>query len=106
VAAHAWGRLHPTLERRGAWAEHAGQLPIVEGTIIHVAVDHLPGDRAPKPLWLWFGHPDAATVELTVLWRTYLRRFDIEHTFRFSSRHWVSPAPGRVHPSRPTGGHG
>jgi hypothetical protein len=93
VQAHAWGRLHPTLERRGAWAEHAGQLPIVEGTIIHVAVDHLPGDRAPKPLWLWFGHPDAATVELTVLWRTYLRRFDIEHTFRFSRRHWVSPRP-------------
>jgi hypothetical protein len=83
VAAHAWGRLHPTPARRGAWAEHAGQLPIVEGTIIHVAVDHLPGDRAPKPLWLWFGHPDAATVELTLLWRTYLRRFDIEHTFRF-----------------------
>ena len=55
----------------------------MEGTIIHVAVDHLPGDRAPKPLWLWFGHPDAATVELTLLWRTYLRRFDIEHTFRF-----------------------
>ena len=34
-------------------------------------------------LWLWFSHPDAATVELTLLWRTYLRRFDIEHTFRF-----------------------
>ena len=106
AGAHAWGRLHPTPARRGTWAEHAGQLPIVEGTIIHVAVDHLPGDRAPKPLWLWFSHPDAATVELTLLWRTYLRRFDIEHTFRFSRRHWVSPAPGRAHPSRPTGGHG
>ena len=80
------------------WAEHAGQLPIVEGTIIHVAVDHLPGDRAPKPLWLWFGHPDAATVELTLLWRTYLRRFDIEHTFRFFTQ---TPGFTRARPRTP-----
>jgi hypothetical protein len=83
VRARAWGHLHPELERRGGWSGHVGQLPIVEGTVVHVAVDHLSGDRAPKPLWLWFSHPDATAVELDLLWRIYLRRFDIEHTFRF-----------------------
>lgn len=82
VHAAAWARLHPKLERRGAWRHHPGPLPTVEGTIIHVAVEHLPGNRTPKPLWLWCSHPEA-TVDLDQLWRAYLRRFDIEHTFRF-----------------------
>lgn len=82
VRARAWGRLHPKLERRGSWKTHPGPLPNVEATIIYVAVDHLPGNRAPKPLWLWFSDPDAS-VDLDLLWRTYLRRFDLEHTFRF-----------------------
>lgn len=83
VIARAFARLHPKLERRSAWADHDGELPIVEATLLYLAVDHLPGDRTPKPLWLWFSHPDASAVELNLLWRTYLRRFDIEHTFRF-----------------------
>lgn len=82
VHAAAWARLHPKLERRGAWRPHPGPLPNVEATIIHVAVEHLPGNRAPKPFWLWFSRPDAS-VDLDLLWHTYLRRFDLEHTFRF-----------------------
>jgi hypothetical protein len=73
----------PQLERRASWADHDGQLPIVEGTLIHVGVQHLPGDRDPKPLWLWSSDPDAAAVDLDRLWRVFLRRFDLEHTFRF-----------------------
>lgn len=46
-------------------------------------VEHLPGDRDPKPLWLWYSHPDAAAVDVDRLWRLCLRRFDLEHTFRF-----------------------
>jgi DDE superfamily endonuclease len=90
VVARCWGHLHPKLERRAAWADHAGQLPIVAGTLVHLGVEHLPGDRDPKPLWLWYSHPDAApdaatdaaTVDLDRLWRLFLRRFDLEHTFR------------------------
>ena len=78
VRVRAWGRLHPELDRRGGWAGHRGVLPIVEGTVINVTVDRLPGDRAPKPLWLWSGQPDAATADLDLLWRAYIRRFDIE----------------------------
>ncbi|HEX7188399.1 MAG TPA: NF041680 family putative transposase [Actinomycetes bacterium] len=84
--ARAWQRLHPRPERRGTWSTHPGQLPLVEGTIIHLAVEHLPGNRTPKPVWLWFSHPITDTNTGTVvdhLWRTYLRRFDLEHTFRF-----------------------
>jgi DDE superfamily endonuclease len=83
VRARAWSRLHPDLERRGAWTDHPGPLPIVEATIIGLAVDHLPGNRQPKPLWLWSSHPVTSPVDLDRLWRTYLRRFDLEHTFRF-----------------------
>ena len=82
--ARAWSRQHPRPERRGAWSTHPGPLPLVEGTIIHLAVEHLPGNRTPKPVWLWFSHPSTDTgATVDHLWRTYLRRFDLEHTFRF-----------------------
>ena len=36
----------------------------------------------PRPLWLaWIGGPLPA--DLSVLWRWYLRRFTVEHAFRF-----------------------
>jgi hypothetical protein len=83
VTAHAWARLHPKLERRAGWAQHDGPLPLVEATIIGVTVDRLPGNRTPKPLWLWSTQAEISMTELTMLWRVYLRRFDLEHTFRF-----------------------
>src|SRR6266576_1942145 len=51
--AAAWGRLHQQLASRAGWEDHDGELPIVEGTLIRLHVDHLPGDRSPGPLWLW-----------------------------------------------------
>lgn len=55
---------------------------MVPGTLILVEVSRLPGrSRTPQVLWLWWhgsGQPD-----LTVIWRAYVRRFDLEHTFRF-----------------------
>ncbi|MFF0105029.1 transposase [Streptomyces hirsutus] len=84
VTARCWGRLHPKLERRqGGWHDHPGELPTMEGTLVHLAVEHLPGDRDPKPLWLWHSVPDAAAHDVDRLWRIFLRRFDLEHTFRF-----------------------
>lgn len=35
-----WDRLHPRLTRRAAWTEHAGPLPIIEGTVIRLTVEH------------------------------------------------------------------
>jgi hypothetical protein len=78
--ARSFDRLHPLLTHRGVWADHAGTLPILEGTVIRLQVDRLPGDGEPKPLWLWFSGTgiDAGTMDR--LWQMFLRRFDLEHT--------------------------
>jgi hypothetical protein len=78
----AWDRVHPRLTHRSAWLGHDGPLPVIEGTLIRLQVDHLPGDRDPKPVWLWFSATGAAAGEVNRLWQAFLRRFDLEHTFR------------------------
>ena len=78
AVAAAWDRVHPRLTHRGAWLAHDGPLPVIEGTLIRLAVDHLPGDRDPKPVWLWFSHVGAASAEVDQCWQAYLRRFDLE----------------------------
>ncbi len=92
VTVAAWDGLHPRLARRGRWADHA-QPPIVRGTVIRVEVEHLPKPtaRAKKTLWLWWSGP--GTPDLDVCFRAYLRRFDIEHTYRFAKNTlgWTTP---------------
>ena len=82
AVAAAWNRVHPRLTHRAAWLDHAGDLPVIEGTLIRLQVDHLPGDRAPKPVWLWYSRADAGPDEVDRAWQAFLRRFDLEHTFR------------------------
>jgi hypothetical protein len=91
--ATAWHRLHPRLCHRGAWLDHDGELPIIEGTLIRLQVEHLPGERAPKPLWLWTGDPAATPTDIDLAWQAFLRRFDLEHTFRFVKQTlgWTTP---------------
>ena len=93
--AHAWDwdRLHPKLTHRGTWARHGGDLPIIEGTVIRLRVDRLPGDGTPKPLWLWFSGTATTTTDVDRLWQIFLRRFDLEHTFRFLKQTlgWTKP---------------
>ena len=61
--------------------------------MICVDVEHLPKptSRTKKTLWLWVAGPDP---DLETCWRAYLRRFDIEHTFRFvkNTLGWTSPS--------------
>lgn len=52
----SWDRLHPRLTRRTCWIDHTADLPIIEGTLIRLQVQRLPGDRHPKPMWLWSSH--------------------------------------------------
>lgn len=91
--AQSWDRLHPKLTHRGTWAGHDGDLPIIEGTVIRLQVDRLPGDGTPKPLWLWFSATAATAGEVDRLWQMFLRRFDLEHTFRFlkQTTGWTKP---------------
>ena len=93
VTVTAWAHLHPKLAGRGRWAGHASP-PIVKGTVIRVEVHHLPKPtaRTKKTLWLFWSGP--GTPDLAPCWRAYLRRFDIEHTFRFAKNTlgWTSPS--------------
>jgi hypothetical protein len=91
--AASWDRMHPRLAHRGAWADHPGPVPIVEGTLIRLQVDHLPGQRAAKPVWLWTPAVGADAEVITRCWQAYLRRFDLEHTIRFDKQvlGWTRP---------------
>jgi hypothetical protein len=53
ACATAWDRLHPRLTRRAAWLDYDRDLPVLQGTLIRLVVDHLPGDGDPKRVWLW-----------------------------------------------------
>jgi hypothetical protein len=93
AAAAAWDRVHPRLTHRAAWLDHHGPLPVIDGTLIRLQVDYLPGDRDPKPLWLWSSATGAAPHQVDRLWQAFLRRFDLEHTFRLFKQvlGWTAP---------------
>jgi hypothetical protein len=61
-----------------------------------VEVERLPrGERRrePRVLWLWWHGPEGTKPDLDLIWRAYVRRFDLEHTFRFlkQSMGWTTP---------------
>jgi hypothetical protein len=83
VAVTAWDRMHPKLTKDSAWEHHPGKVPVIEGTLIQLQAARRPGRPDPAPMWLWASVTGAAGQEITTLWQAYLRRFDLEHTFRF-----------------------
>jgi hypothetical protein len=91
--ATSWDRLHPRLTHRGCWLDHDGALPVIEGTLIRLQVEHLPGDRSPKPVWLWSSTTAASAADVDRWWQSFLRRFDLEHTFRLLKQTlgWTRP---------------
>lgn len=92
ATARAWDRLHPRLTRRAGWAD-CPQLPIIAGTVIWLEVDRLPSGAIPKPVWLWWSKVDATPADVDRMWQAFLRRFDIEHTFRLLKQTlgWTCP---------------
>jgi hypothetical protein len=100
VRVRAWSELHPKVqnhEGRGG----RGLLPIVVGTLILVEVERLPrGERRrePRVLWLWWH--DEGEPDLDLLWRSYVRRFDLEHTFRFLKQNMGWSTPRVPHPDQ------
>jgi hypothetical protein len=85
VEVRAWHGMHQKVQRTGYFErmqpELFTRLPIIEGTVIEVRVERLPDGRSPhRTMWLWHSGPQAP--DLDVCWRAYLRRFDMEHTFR------------------------
>jgi hypothetical protein len=91
VRVRAWSGLPPKTRRIG---ERYGceRAPVVRGTVVLVEVGKLPRQsRKPKKLWLWFSGEGEADLDL--LWRAYVRRFDLEHTIRFFKQTlgWTTP---------------
>ena len=83
VRVRAWSGLHPKLQDRTGHGTK-GPSPIVPMTLVLVEVSRLPGrPYPPQVLWLWWHGPPGTTPDLDLLWRAYVRRFDLEHTFRF-----------------------
>jgi hypothetical protein len=94
VHVRAWAKLHPKVQNHEGRGSR-GLLPIVVGTLILVEVERLPrGERRrePRVLWLWW-HGSGGEPDLDLIWRSYVRRFDLEHTFRFlkQSMGWTTP---------------
>ena len=100
VRVRAWAGLHPKTQEHATRGTRQPR-PLVRGTLILVEVARLPQPtQPPKPLWLWWHVPvDAAdrgeltSPDLDRIWRAYVRRFDLEHTFRFlkQSLNWTLP---------------
>ena len=99
ATATSWDRVHPRLTHRGCWLDHDGELPVIEGTLIRLQVDHLPGDRDPKPVWLWSSTTGATAADVDRWWQAFLRRFDLEHTFRLFKQTLGWTAPEDPHPA-------
>jgi hypothetical protein len=93
VTVSAWHGLHPRLHGRGRWKSEP-EPPIVICSVLRVEVEHLPKTAAgvKKTLWLWWSGPGLPDLERCL--RAYLRRFDIEHTYRFfkSVLGWTTPS--------------
>ena len=90
VAVSAWNRVHQALHRAcGGWEDWPPRtrFPVVPGTLIRLAAPGL------APMWLRASAPDAGQAEVRSLWQCYLRRFDLEHTFRFLKQQlgWTRP---------------
>lgn len=58
----------------------AGDLPILEHTVIRPQVVRRPRMATRNRVWLWFSGP-GADGDVDRPWQAFLRRFDIEHTF-------------------------
>jgi DDE superfamily endonuclease len=84
---------HGRPPKHACWIDHEGDLPVIEGTLIRLQVEHLPGDRDPKPMWLWSSATDATDADIDRYWQSFLRRFDLEHTFRLFKQTlgWTRP---------------
>jgi hypothetical protein len=95
VTVQAWAGLHPKQQRHPGHGSR-GPRPIVRGTVIRVQVERVPArTRPPKVLWLWWAGPAGLQLDLDLVWRAYIRRFDLEHTVRFAKQTlgWTTPRP-------------
>jgi hypothetical protein len=91
VRVRAWAEVHAKSQNHPGRGSYQTK-PVVPGMLVLVEVERLPRQtRIPKQLWLWWRGP--GTPDLAVLWRAYVHRFDLEHTYRFCKQtlNWTKP---------------
>jgi hypothetical protein len=91
VRVRAWAEVHAKTQHHPTRGSRRPRL-LVRGTLVLVEVERLPRQtRIPKQLWLWWRGP--GTPDLALLWRAYVHRFDLEHTYRFCKQtlNWTRP---------------
>ncbi|WP_158896316.1 transposase [Amycolatopsis anabasis] len=95
VSVSVWHEMHPRPSESPALREPGYQLgharPVTRGSVVWVCS----ADPAYPPMWLFWTGPEGS-FDLDRVWRAYLRRYDIEHLFRFLKQYlaWTRP---RVH---------
>lgn len=91
VRVRAWADVHAKSHNHPAKGSRRTR-PIRRGTLVLVEVERLPRQtQIPQRLWLWWRGP--GTPDLAILWRAYVHRFDLEHTYRFCKQtlNWTTP---------------
>lgn len=91
VHVRAWRNLHARAQNHPGRGTRKTK-PVIRGTLVLLEVAKLPREtREPRAFWLWWQGP--GQPDLAFLWRAYVRRFDLEHTFRFlkTTLNWQTP---------------
>jgi len=100
VRVRAWGAVHAKTQGHPTRGTYAAR-PVERGTLLLLQVERLPRQtRVPKDVWLWWQGPPGAGPALALAWRAYVRRFDLEHTFRFAKETLRWTAPRVRHPAQ------
>jgi hypothetical protein len=93
VRVRAWADVHAKSQNHPAKGSRRTRA-YARGTLILVEVSRLPAKtREPQQLWLWWHGPEGTMPDLGLVWQAYVRRFDLEHTFRFIKQglNWDTP---------------
>lgn len=91
VRVRAWRNLHARAQNHPGRGTRKTK-PVIRGTLVLLEVAKLPREtRDPRAFWLWWRGP--GKLDLAFLWRAYVRRFDLEHSFRFlkTTLNWQTP---------------
>ncbi|WP_443034209.1 transposase [Streptomyces sp. BE147] len=86
----AWERIHSRLTHRSSWLEHEGELPLAEGTLIRLKVEHLSKERDARRC----GYGPRRPAPPRTTWTASGRRSSVIST-------WTTPSASR---NRPSGG--
>ncbi|GAB3662269.1 transposase [Glycomyces tarimensis] len=94
LAVTAFDQLHQKLSRQViVWAGHEGPLPVIAGTLLRLQPERLPHAGNPEVVWLWASAVNIDADLLIACFTAWLRRFDIEHTFRFLKQYLALTLP-------------